>query len=308
MPKNISEEVAHQMSKERPKTQSPLESAVNFSEVLFQKCLDAADDPRWCDFPSLALFRHIIQMADGIQILLAAGSSGPTLLLLRSMLESCISLKYIHLDDYRQRSLCWLCSYIHQKIDDMELRDKDTPSGREFLETVAKEEEKLSPTLASLSSPYRRDVARLLDRLRQPDLAEIEKKYEHLKQGGKAGGKRKNIPPKWHTLYDSQIGGARKLADAVGMLTEYKLVYQRWSATVHGTDASRLLQKQEDGGTGFAPLRSPKFAKHAERGAGHFLNSGQHVMVEKFLPGKPEEVLAKWYSEVAQPEREPDWS
>lgn len=296
------------MSEERPKRQLPLESAVKFAEVLFQKCLDAAEDHGWCDFPSLVLFRHIIQMADGIQILLAAGSSGPTLLLLRSMLESYISLKYIHLADYRQRTLCWLCSYIHQKIDDMELRDKDTPSGREFLETVAKEEEKLFPSLASLSSPYRRDVARLLDRLRQPDLAEIEKKYQHLKQGGKAGGKPKNIAPKWHTLYDSQIGGARKLAQAVGMLTEYKLVYQRWSATVHGTDASRLLQKQEDGGTGFAPLRSPKFAKRAERDARHFLISAQRVMVEKFLPRTPTEVLAEWYSEVAQPKREPDGS
>jgi len=41
-------------------------------------------------------------------------------------------LKYIHLDNYQQRSLCMLCAYIHQEIDMKEMVDDATEEGRVF--------------------------------------------------------------------------------------------------------------------------------------------------------------------------------
>jgi uncharacterized protein (DUF433 family) len=75
----------------------PLATAIWLSDGVFEECRHTAPRPEWYDFPSLALFRHVIQMADGIQILLSAGTSSPTRPLLRSMLESLFSLKYIHI-------------------------------------------------------------------------------------------------------------------------------------------------------------------------------------------------------------------
>ncbi len=65
-----------------------LNMAVYFSNYVFAECRHVATYPSRDDFPSLALFRHMIKMADGIQILFTEGTSDPAIPLLRSMLEA----------------------------------------------------------------------------------------------------------------------------------------------------------------------------------------------------------------------------
>jgi|GEM_PF-3794323 len=55
----------------------PLDAAVLWCDKIFQRCCTVAEHPDWYDFPSLALFRHNIQMGDAIHIVLAAGTSVP---------------------------------------------------------------------------------------------------------------------------------------------------------------------------------------------------------------------------------------
>jgi Family of unknown function (DUF5677) len=274
------------MDTEPEETRLPLGVAVRWSDQVFQKCLHAAPYPARDDFPSLALFRHIIKMADGIQLLLSAGSSEPTIPLLRSMLEALFSLKYIHLDNYRQRSLCWLYAYIDQEIAFKEKINTDSESGKKLGAVLAAEHDIVLANLTPSSSRIIDHIAELRDHLKHPDLEQIEKEYAGLQQQD-----RSHRPPRWYKLF-SGPKNIYKLAEAVEMGSEYKVYYEWWSTMVHGTDAARLLFQQEDGVAEFKQLRSLEYPEREAQGAELFLQLACQLMVRKFLrKGDLEELL-----------------
>jgi uncharacterized protein (DUF433 family) len=260
----------------------PLATAIWLSDGVFKECRHTAARPEWYDFPSLALFRHVIQMADGIQILLSAGTSAPTRPLLRSMLESLFSLKYIHIEKYEQRSLCWLCALIHQEIDLKDMINSRTEAGRNLHDVLATEfEDDAVATAFEKRSADSRTVRELHEELVRPDLARIETEYQRIKEQ-RSHRRRRRYKPKWHELFDGP-SSIYKLAESVGMLSSYLVYYQPWSSTVHGTDATRLLFGKEDGTAEFKPLRSLEHPELAKQGAELFLQQATRVMTRRFL-------------------------
>jgi hypothetical protein len=274
------------MLTETGETRLPLRIAVHWSDYVFRECRSVAPCPDRDDFPSLALFLHMIKMADGIQILLSAGTSDPTIPLLRSMLEALFSLRFIHLDDYRYRSLCWLWTYIHQEIALKEKVDMDSGSGKE-LHAVLAERDIVLTNLTPNSSRNKNDIAKLRDDLKHPDFEEIEKEYRRLQQKD-----RYSRGPKWYRLAGVSKGNYG-LAEAVGMLPEYKVYYEWWSASVHGSDATRLLFQQEDGSAEFRSLRSLQHPERMEQGAEVFLQLACQLVARKFLGERELERLFK---------------
>lgn len=262
----------------------PLDKAVDFSDMIFWACRRAADNAGWDDFASLALFRHIMQMADGVHLLLSANTSGPTIPLLRSMLESLISLKYIHQADYRQRSLCWVCAYIHQEIAIKELADTETAAGKQLRDIATKEHGSWQPRPNTQKA---RDDAEALRRyLLKPDLTSIEGEYQRLQKMDR------NRPPKWYKLFNGPRN-IYEIAQRVGLLALYKVSYGRWSATVHGTGATRLLVKQDDGSAEFKQVRFLDHPEQQEGDAELFLRLAAILMAKKFLTQLQMEKLIK---------------
>jgi len=263
------------MASETSMARLSLNQAVQLSEEVSQRCRHAAENPDLEDFPSLALYRNLIQMADGIQILLPAGASRPTLPLLRNMLESFFSIKYIHQEDYGRRSLCWLCAYIHQEIDLKEMIDPSTTAGMAFQDIVVKEFPEGPPDTMPGDARVARDAEALRQCLANPKLVPVEEEYRRLKD-------RYRRPPKWHRLFNGP-SSIYRLADSVGMLSYYELFYGVWSATVHGTDATNLLFEQNDGSTEFRPLRFIEYPEQIEQGAELFLQLATQQMMKRFL-------------------------
>jgi len=254
---------------------------VPLCDQIFQGSRRAAPRPEWYDFASLALFRHMMQMADGIQILLSAGTSAPTVPLLRSMLESLLSLKYIHADKYEQRSLCWLCAHIHQEIALKEMTDIQTEAGKDLYDLIVKEfgDDTLAKAFEKRSSDSK-TIHELREALGRPELVEIETEYQRIKEQRQK--RRKWYQPKWHELFSgpTSIYG---LAETVRMLSSYRVFYQPWSATVHGTEATRLLFRKEDGTAGFKSLRFLEHRDLIEQRAELFLQLAGQLMMKRFL-------------------------
>ncbi len=151
-------------------------------------------------------------------------------------------------------------------------------SGREFHAVLAKRNIDLTdPNLTAILSRNKSEIALFREELQHPDLEPIEKEYCRLQQKNRYGK-----GPSWYRLVGVKHGNYG-LAKAVGMLVEYKVCYEWWSATVHGSDATRLLLKQEDGSTEFAPLRYLQHPKRLEQGAQGFLLLAYRLMMRKFL-------------------------
>ena len=81
------------------------------------------------------------------------------------------------------------------------------------------------------------------------------------------------------------------------------MYYEWWSATVHGTDATRLLFQQEDGSAEFQQLRSLEYLELEAQAAEVFLQLACQLMVRKFLRKGDLEVLLSRFDLIAGKER-----
>ena len=110
-----------------------LQELVNYSTHALIRCATSATGARKRDedIAVLVLYRHIIEMTDGIEVLLSQGCSVPAIPLLRSSFEALLSLQYIleSESEYGQRSLAWLVGYVHERVDTYEHLDPETNKG-----------------------------------------------------------------------------------------------------------------------------------------------------------------------------------
>jgi len=64
-----------------------LKDVIDYADSIFWLCLEAAERPDLEDHAPLVLYRHIIEMSDGIEALISEGCAGPAWPLLRSCFE-----------------------------------------------------------------------------------------------------------------------------------------------------------------------------------------------------------------------------
>jgi Family of unknown function (DUF5677) len=224
------------------------------AEELFRRCELLAKDPGGIDFAPLALFLHMMRMADGIFILAEAMSSAPMFPLLRSMVESHFSLQYIigqqsKSEDVEKRSLAWLVFCINQDIALDDMIDPSTTSGKTFKAELKAGCGAIGEEICNHldRKVYPQHGSRpLQERLEEPDLVNLQQEFK----------KRKSKPRYFFELVDPNIPGIEGLARQIGQWPEYKVFYSPFSHTVHGTDPLRLLEVKGEGDVRFGVLRT----------------------------------------------------
>lgn len=264
-----------------------LVEVVNHATLAFQRCQvsigQGPDAEQGKDegqhVAPFILYRHIIEITDSVEVLISNACSEPTVPLLRGILEALLSLDYMLKEDYTRRSLCWLCSYVHKRIEAYELLDPSTTRGQRF-KTILEDEGDMAVPDLGLSAN-----ADKMRRMLTSDLSSIEAEYQNQKRL-----QRKSIP-NWYSLY----GGPKnlyELAVHIGKGGYYETLYRGWSSMLHATDASRYLTTTTKGQAGFHPIRYPASLKDYAWLAGSFLMMATSLMIQKFRPG---EDLSRWY-------------
>jgi len=231
-----------------------LRKRLDMAEGLFGQCENHAKDLHGVDLAPLALFRHIMQMGDGILILAEAMSSGPMFPLLRSMVEDLFSLEYIigkesKTKDHEKRSLAWLAFCINQDIAIQDMVEPSTTRGETFKAELKARCGSIGQEICNHLDRrlYPRHGSRpLRERLGESDLVHLQEEYEE----------RKPKPPYFFNLVDPKIPGIEGLARKVGQWPEYKIFYKPFSHTAHGTDPLKLLEVKGSGAVEFGPLRT----------------------------------------------------
>jgi len=250
-----------------------LKETITGADQLFSYCRRTCAHPNCQDFPSLALYRHMIHMADGVEILSTAKALLAILPLLRSMLECFLALEYIHQQDYEQRSLAWLCAYIHQEIDIRETIDPSTEKGKQFQKEAEKAQRYWTDTLLKPGSSLCTQTANLRMALNTETFSKVEAEYQRLKQkSGKA---------KWFQMFEGPQN-VFQMARVTGWLAFYSIFYKPWSAAVHGTDAGSLGQELVDGTVEFKNLRFEDGLQYEVDGAKILLAKASERMARKF--------------------------
>ena len=116
-----------------------LQELVNYSTNVFRRCETSTTGNENEDVAVLMLYLHIIEIVDGIEVLISQSCPAPAEPLVRSAFEALLSIEYILEADYVQRSLSWLSIYAHNRLKFYESLDPANPKGQDFQKALAYE-------------------------------------------------------------------------------------------------------------------------------------------------------------------------
>jgi len=262
-----------------------LQEVVNYASWAFKRFQTGSSGEVSVDLAPFLLFHHVIEMTDGVEVLLSNSCVAAAIPTLRSAFEARLGLEYMLAADYRNRSLGWLCAYSHEKLGIYELVEPTTQGGVEFGKAWMLEHKDAAPSHPDAP----KGIANLQSFLAEPYMVPIEQEYQRLKKAGRR-------TPHWYSLFGGPTT-LRKLTAQLNRQTEYDALYRNWSRVAHAGDASRIAAASH--GDTFTRIRYPADINLIAVLALEFLLQTTKLMSEQY---RPEAVsISTWYQQEVKP-------
>lgn len=265
---------------------------VLFGSDLLMRAMESAPKSQAHEVIITVLFRQSLTAADSGFLALACGAIDAASVHGRRLLEARWSLKLALKDPER-----WgLHLHVASIRETRHLASRLVPGTKEYAEYAAARTvtNAANPPTEASTNMLRQTIAAADAILSRDHLAEISRGFE-------IGAKLLRREPPWH--YDGnapkeqRIGSIRQLAKTVGCLHEYDTVYKYASYSVHGTNESTHV-KRDDAFTAVAPLRTPEGFRSAYMLLASMLVDCNRLIVETYRGGEMESFLrlynTKW--------------
>ena len=258
-----------------------LQELVNYATNALARCANAKNRKVDEDLAILVLYRHIIELTDGIEVLVSESSPVPAIPLVRSSFEALLAMEYIleNGQEYERRSLSWLVGYVHKRLDLYDRLDPSTQKGREFKKDFDNDK-----TISNVQLPPIVDVqkakANLQNMLSKPHIQPIEAEF------GRYRG-----TPNWYHLF----GGPNNLEHLARHLKrggQYAILYRSWSTLAHAQDASTFIDRTDQGESAIRRIREPETIKEIASNAATSILAATRLILGKLRSG---EDLKPWY-------------
>jgi hypothetical protein len=227
------------------------------------------------DLAALNLYRHILELTDAFEVMIANACVAPTIPIVRSIFEALLGLEYILESNstYVQRSLSWLAIYLQKRISLYESMISESPRGKEFLASLRKD--KWIHNIPELPQDKVQDaidnLKNLLNRAQFEDIViEIEKM---------------DGTPNWYQLFGGPAN-IQQLAYHLDRHSHYDFLYRQWSTVAHAQDFSHFLGVDSTGEGGIRGIRDVGQIQDISRFvASFFLEATRKILLE-FRPGE----------------------
>lgn len=266
---------------------SLLREVINYGTHVLVRCNASKSGAPDEDHATFAIYRHILEMSDGIEILVASCAPASALPLLRSQYEAWVSIKYIigEPEQYSRRCLSWLVTHWTRRLAAYERFIPGSSSYEAFLESLRKD--KYARDIALPAEAQARQAADNVSALlAKPHMAPYKAEYDRVR------GKRPH-PPKWFELFEGPRTLAQ-LARKVGLAAVHSELYGHWSMVSHVTEFSGYLTPLPDGGSAIRPLRRPQANLEVGTMAISTLCESSQIMLLRHRQGE-EESFRNWY-------------
>jgi len=264
-----------------PQASPLLQEVVNFASNALVRCVSYSEGAENVDLAPLALYRHIMEMADGVEVLIAGACPVPAIPILRSAFEALLSLEYILEDNanYDRRSLSWLAGYLNKRIASYQSLLSNTARGKEFLESIERDKTIRDFPLPP-SDSIQAAIANLTVVLDRDQFTEIRREFS-------APGR----TPHWYSLFGGPAD-LRELARHLRRHLQYDVLYRQWSMSTHAQDFSPFLTRSADGAKGIRGLREISSLKLMATFGIVFPLDATRLLIDHFHPG---ETWGDWY-------------
>lgn len=230
-----------------------------------------------------ALYRHFLELVDGISVLIGQHCADAAKPILRSAFETSLYIEYILQADTERRARAYLVANAHRRISFYRKLNPDTEQGKDFREKI-----KNDPLSKSILGRFRVDELlqkeqNLTNMLTRPEFAPIQAAWNEAK--GKL---------EWYSLFN----GPRNLEDLARHLKKsarYELLYRYWSQWTHATGAplNRIVITPEGTGALLA-LRYPGDLQQVTLHTALIAVDLMRLIVKSYIPSD-EKRFAEWY-------------
>ncbi len=263
-----------------------MQEAINYATNVFGRCERTAKNNYDEDVSILALYLHIIEMADGIDVLLRSSCPIPAINLLRSMFEGLLSLEYMLEDEYRNRSLSWLYFHFRKKQYFYKSFNPNTPQGKVFSENLMRDKLLKKIDITSQHKINVKATENIKSLFESEHFNKIEIEFKRTKKNNNGRS------PKWYELFDGPQN-LQKLAYKLERHGFYDFLYRLWSQVAHAQDFSRFFDANEKEPT-IERLRDSKEVKSTVAFTMTFILEATRKILRKF---RPEEIqgFSLWY-------------
>jgi hypothetical protein len=176
---------------------------------------------------ALVCLKQISEFADGANILLKSNSNDSATVVIRSLFEVELGLRYMINEDYERRSLCFLYFY-HKKKELQLLRGKiGTKEHFELIKIMEEDKNVSNDTIEALKNNTSgdADLDMIQTTLSNEIYIEIAEYYNNPK----------NKKNHWFSLLNGPES-ISKLTKNLGMFSQYSINYDIWSQISHGID------------------------------------------------------------------------
>jgi hypothetical protein len=199
----------------------------------------------------IVFLRQMSEFADGANILIKNNSNDSATVVIRSLFEVELGLRYMLKEDYEKRSLCFLY-YYHKKKEFELLRGKIGTKEHFDLIKVMEEDKNVSKDLIeALKSNTSGDSD--LEMVQTTLNNEVYKEISEYYNNPKNKKKRKN----WFSLLNGPEN-ISELTRNLGMHSQYSINYTLWSQISHGIDIVHNNISIKDGYAQIFLKRNPK--------------------------------------------------
>ncbi len=209
---------------------------------IFERCSGTAPNGEE-DLGILMPLHHLVEMLDGIEVLLDHSCVIASRTPLRSAFEASLTIRYVLEDDTRRRSLSYVVGSVREEIRRLDEADPRSQAGKRFREDMGLREDSDFPFTPP--ERCRSNIEGLQELLAEDRFREISEEYDNASRRAK-----------WYSLFGGP-SNLRELSTRLGQLDDFLVLYRTWSATAHAEDLWRQVTVGKDGKAAVGVIRSP---------------------------------------------------
>jgi hypothetical protein len=219
-----------QVAQTYPQAAPLLREVVNFGTHAFVRCLSYGEGEENIHLAAFALYRHVLELTDSIEVLVSNGCPSASAPNLRSSFEALLSLEYITEPDadYRARSLSWLAAYARDHLRMYRRLQVSSGEGQEFLNAIENDKTvKEFPPLPQ--DQVEAGIERMEKLLSREQFEAIQSEFaKHRRE------------LRWYALFGGP-SNLRDLARHLGRPVQYDVLYRQWYSTHMRSTSFRSL-------------------------------------------------------------------
>ncbi|MBA9074736.1 hypothetical protein GGR22_002909 [Flavobacterium gossypii] len=228
-----------------------IDEAVNFGTHILNWEIEKNNSHRE-NAISQIFFKNILEIVDGISILVKKSSIDNTKVLFRVLLENILYLEYLLENDFKKRALAYIVTTIHKEIKFFSKLEDNTQVGKEFKAQLKKD--KIFKNVPFFELPtIEKKKESFENKLQLPAFLETEQEYQRTLI------RIKN--PNWYSLYDGPHN-IENLAKYLNHHSLYEAFYRGYSEDIHISNIVKSNLVEKKGEIIMKSMRESYEAKH----------------------------------------------